>query len=115
MKVGEVNEILKEVPNDAEFEINSVIRDKSWMVLEPTECVEMHYDDKRNKVFVTPFMVVDTVTSKFDETRDGDDYSDKELLDGSMELLKEFVNCYVKILSLQYGMTTKSLLEELMK
>lgn len=52
MTVGELREIIKDLPNETEVEINS-IWDENAQELTPSACGGF-YHEQRNKVFLTP-------------------------------------------------------------
>lgn len=52
MTVGELKEIIKDLPNDTEVEINSIWDDDA-QELAPSECSGF-YHEQRKKVFLTP-------------------------------------------------------------
>ena len=52
MTVGELREIIKDLPDDTEVEINSIWDDDA-QELTPSKC-EGFYHEQRKKVFLTP-------------------------------------------------------------
>ena len=58
MKVGEIKEKLKNVPDDAEFRIESICDNMGEIKSSP--CIEICYDEKSNVVDVRPLTISST-------------------------------------------------------
>ena len=54
MNVKELKALINNLPDNVEVEINSIFQDGEW---ELSEISEAHYDERRNKVVITPEIV----------------------------------------------------------
>lgn len=54
MNVKEFKELIKNLPDDAEIEINTIFENEEWRT---SPVCEVHYDKKRNAVYITPEII----------------------------------------------------------
>lgn len=54
MNIKYLKELINNLPDNVEVEVNSIFQDGEW---ELSEISEVHYDESRNKVIITPEIV----------------------------------------------------------